>query len=67
MLLRNDLITRDGEWWPHQGGWAYTIDALFGPWVTFAGGAGFILVHYAGPVVAHELAVRRFARRLRRR
>ncbi|MEU1824806.1 MULTISPECIES: hypothetical protein [Streptomyces] len=41
-------------------------DALFGPWPTLAVGVTFVLVHYLGPHAGGEVAVRRFARRLRR-
>lgn len=41
-------------------------DATVGPWATLAAGVALVLVHYLGPAVARELAVRRFARRIRR-
>lgn len=41
-------------------------DALVGPWLTLAAGVALVLTHYLGPAVVRELAVRRFARKLRR-
>ncbi|MCD9144347.1 hypothetical protein LUZ28_07475 [Streptomyces albireticuli] len=47
-------------------GGTLVCQAVTGTWVTFTAGAALIIVTYVVPMAHEELAVRRFARRLRR-